>query len=1042
MKTNISLRKAWSLIIVSVVLIPVVALGIWYSYHEYNENLRDSLLIERISNQALSRQIYAEVERLNTLLHSESDAVSRLPHGFISSEIADDIYPLLNSIMQRESSVRQLMVLSSDAEVVAAINPAIATHWGNQKNIDFPEALIPLTGRDYIGSPEKHGDYLAFSMAVPIGKPVKGVLVAIIDVSKIWLEQGSLELGNITTTNYLLDRRGSLISSIKNSRLDASARLTSLPIVRAALTGDDWQVGNEYNGAMNESVYGTYTVIPRLNWILISEVKASEVAGLVRIELSRILFIVLAGMGLFLWASLLLAKRTIKPVDDICLAINKFAHGNLHVDIKASGIAEFDRITADFNKMIKTKLQANQKLQLSDRVFKETHEGIIVTDENAIIIDVNPAFCAMMGYSRDEVIGKGPSLYSSGKHPPKFYADMWRNINEHGYWRGEVWNRRKSGELIAELSVITALFDENHKIINYVGMTTDITNIKKQQEKLELIAHYDVLTQLPNRILFADRFTQAVAHSKRTETSVAVCFIDLDGFKPVNDLYGHSVGDQLLVEVAQRLKTSIREEDTVSRQGGDEFTLLLGNIHSLSECQLMLQRVHEALSAPYLIENERIQVSASSGVTLYPQDDADFDTLIRHADQAMYQAKQLGRNRHHFFNTEQDKAVVEKLHLLDEIRTALAEQQFCLYYQPKINMVTGDVIGAEALIRWQHPEKGLVAPLDFLPIIDGTELEIQVGEWVIEEALGQAKVWGDLGINFQISVNIASHHLLSPSFIDHLKASLVCHPMVQTKQFQLEILETSAFINIAAMSKILRSCRENLGVSIALDDFGTGYSSLTHLRNLPVNVIKIDQSFVRDMLDDPNDYAIIDGVLGLASSFNRNVIAEGVETTEHGLMLLLMGCKHAQGYGIARPMPADELIDWFENYQPNVEWTDYAAVSHNEAEHKIELFKLALKQWKKTFETAIRSADGTDINWPIMEHAHCHCGTWIKRSWNEQLFDAAWLLKFDESHEEMHYIANELVNKYRQGFKVHAREGLVEFQAAYKEIDYLIKHYQ
>lgn len=1056
MTRNISLRRAWSLIIISVVMIPVVTLAIWYSYHKYHDNLRDSLVIEHLSNQARSDQIHAEITRLKTLLHSKSDALSRLVDNINNPNASGELYPLLESIMQSESSIRELMVLSTEANVVAAIDPSlgvldggkmtapevelVGTHWGLPIAADFPEALIPLAGKDYIGSPKRYDDYSAFSMAVPIGTPIKGVLVVIVDVSKIWSNNHSL--GHISSTNYILDRRGALISNIKDSDFNVSDSLTSLPIVRAALSSESWQAGMEYNGAMNEAVYGTYTVIPLLDWVLVSEVLIADITEPVRFELYRILFVVLVGLALFLWASLYIAKRTIKPVDDICLAINKFAHGNLHVDIEHSGIAEFDRITADFNKMIKAKLHANQKLQLSDRVFKETHEGIMVTDASAVIIDVNPAFCGMTGYSRDEVIGHGPSLFSSGKHTPQFYADMWRNIHEHGYWRGEIWNRRKNGELMAELLVITALVDSNGKVINYVGMTSDITHIKKQQETLELIAHYDVLTQLPNRILFADRFVHARAHSKRTDTSVAICFIDLDGFKPVNDMYGHSVGDQLLVEVSRRIKASIREEDTVSRQGGDEFTLILGDIQKLGECELMLKRIHRSLAEPYLIDNQCIKISASSGATLYPLDDADLDTLVRHADQAMYEAKQLGRNRYQFFNTEQDKATVYKLHKLDEVRIALEKNQLCLYYQPKVNMGTGDVIGAEALIRWNHPVKGLIPPLDFLPLISGTDLEIKVGDWVIKQALLQLQTWNELGINFQVSVNIASHHLLSPYFVDNLKEALGCQPQFQAKQLQLEILESSALSNIGAISNVIRSCRENLGVSIALDDFGTGYSSLTHLRNLPVNVIKIDQSFVRDMLDDPNDCAIIDGVLGLANSFNRNIIAEGVETTEHGLMLLLMGCKHAQGYGIARPMPANELPNWYKNYQPNKQWLESASTRRNEQEHKIELLKLSLEQWNKTFEAAILSPNELDDHWPIMEHLHCHCGTWIKRAWNEQLFGAAWLLKLEQSHEEVHHIANELVDKYRQGFKTSARDGLAEFQLASQGLNRLIKHHQ
>ena len=419
---------------------------------------------------------------------------------------------------------------------------------------------------------------------------------------------------------------------------------------------------------------------------------------------------------------------------------------------------------------------------------------------------------------------------------------MWKEINSVGYWHGEVWNCKKDGELYAELLTISTLLDDDGVVRKYVGMSTDITNLKQQQQTLELMAHYDVLTQLPNRILFTDRFSQAMAHSSRTNTSVAVCFVDLDEFKPVNDQYGHAVGDQLLIEVAARLRASIREEDTVSRQGGDEFTLLLGDIQSEEECERMLKRIHLSLAKPYSIDGESIVISASSGATIYPADDADLDTLIRHADQAMYEAKQYGRNRYQLFNAEKDKAIAERLGRLDEIRQALNNGEFCLYFQPKVNMATGDVYGAEALIRWLHPEKGLIPPLDFLPLIDGCDLEIEVGEWVIDQALKRLDQWNSQGLNLEISVNIASYHLVSPSFVSHLGEALKSYTSVEPRHLQLEILESSALSSLAVISEI----------------------------------IKIDQSFVRDMLDDPNDFAIVDGVLGLADAFSREVIAEGV----------------------------------------------------------------------------------------------------------------------------------------------------------------------
>ena len=680
-----------------------------------------------------------------------------------------------------------------------------------------------------------------------------------------------------------------------------------------------------------------------------------------------------------------------------------------------------------------------EKLRLSSLVFSETKEGIVITDAKAAIIDINPAFCDITGYSYKEVIGKNPKILSSGKQSPEFYIDMWQTVNEHGHWQGEIWNRKKDGTLYAELLTISSILDEEGNVLHYVGLFSDITKSKQQQETLTLMAHYDLLTQLPNRMLLADRYTQAIAHSNRNKTLLAVCFLDLDNFKPINDNYGHDVGDQLLIKVSERITANIRDEDTVSRQGGDEFALLLGGIESFAHCEQMLERIILALAQPYLIDKQSISISASIGVSLYPMDDADLDTLLRYADQAMYQAKLAGRNRYHQFNAEQDQQAIEKNIKLPEIEEALSNNEFCLYYQPKINMKAGEVFGAEALIRWQHPKKGLILPAEFLPVIEGTELETKIGDSVINQALKQLAFWKEQRIDIEVSVNISSYHLQSPLFVAKLEDALAMHPNVDSKYLQLEILESSALGDLNTVSSILKTCRDALGVNIALDDFGTGYSSLTHLRNLMVHTIKIDQSFVRDVLDDPNDYAIIDGMIGLAKSFDREVIAEGVETLENGLMLLIMGCDEAQGYGIARPMPAGEIPDWLDNYTPNQEWMICGKKVHTAKEKMLQFFRLALNQWLKHFENNIQSTPDSIKNWPIMTGGKCLCGFWIKHARKEQLFEENCLEKISEVHKSIHRIADDLLNQYQQGKIDAARDGLKEFRATFEKMSNVLE---
>ncbi|PKG77717.1 hypothetical protein CXF80_04985 [Shewanella sp. Actino-trap-3] len=695
--------------------------------------------------------------------------------------------------------------------------------------------------------------------------------------------------------------------------------------------------------------------------------------------------------------------------------------------------------TSSFSAIKQSRLLAEQKkteekLQLSFRVFSDTHEGIIITDAQQHIVDVNPAFSQITGYSREDIIGKTPAILRSGKHSPQFYSAMWQTVSEHGYWLGEVWNRTKQGQLYAELLTISSLTNEHDEVTHYVGMFSDITSSKQQQDQLNMMAHYDVLTKLPNRALFVDRFQQSIAHSLRTGHQLAVCFFDLDDFKPVNDNYGHEAGDRLLIEVANRITVCIREEDTVSRQGGDEFAILLNDIELASQYEATIKRIHQALAQPYFIDDVQHHITVSSGVTLYPSDNADIDTLLRHADHAMYQSKLAGKDRSRLYSPDSDQRIIQKNHLLEEIEQALGNHEFQLYYQPKVNMVSGHVFGVEALIRWIHPGKGLIPPLDFLPFIDGTPLEVRIGEWVINEALQQLDDWKLQGVNLEVSVNISSNHLLSPSFVVNLEKSLAKYPSNNSQYLQLEILESSAFGDINTINHIIETCQNRLGVSFALDDFGTGYSSLTHLRSLPVNTIKIDQRFVFDMLDNPSDYSIIEGVIALTKSFNRNVIAEGVESTEHGLMLLLMGCEQAQGYGIAKPMPAKAFLPWLSNYTPNKNWRVSGNKHRNNTENSLAIFTMLNAQWKETFRKKIVSSPDDHALWPILDVQSCQCGNWIRREKQRPLFETQYIQRLEQAHNNIHFIAHAIQHQYQQGNIDTARNSLVNLELAFDDI--------
>jgi len=568
--------------------------------------------------------------------------------------------------------------------------------------------------------------------------------------------------------------------------------------------------------------------------------------------------------------------------------------------------------------MLRHQREADARLATS--VFRHAHEGVLITDAQGVIRDVNQAFSDITGYAREEVIGRNPRLLGSGRHPPAFYQAMWGTLLARGHWSGEVWNRHKNGELFAEQLTLSAVRDGRGRIRHLVGFMLDITRQKEHQSQLEHMAHYDRLTGLPNRLLLSDRMQQAMARSQRNGMRLAVAYLDLDGFKSINDSYGHDMGDKVLQKVSELMRQSLREGDTLARLGGDEFVAIFESLPHASDSRPCIERLLAAASQRIEFSPHRLKVSASVGVALYPQpDEVEADQLLRQADQAMYQAKLAGKNRSHFFDLEQDIGLRGRHAEVQRIRQALAQSELVLHYQPRVQMRSGAAIGAEALIRWQHPERGLLAPGVFLPLIENDPLICELGCWVIDAALKQIGLWQRAGLHLPVGVNVAPYHLLHPDFVQQLRHLLAQHPQVDPTLLELEIVESSALVDLDQALAVIKDCHE-LGLRMALDDFGTGYSSLTYLKRLPVQTLKIDQSFVRDMLCDSDDLAILEGVIGLAKVFRRDLVAEGVETHEHGRLLLQLGCECAQGYGIARPMPASDILPWLQRWRPPAFW--------------------------------------------------------------------------------------------------------------------------
>ena len=667
---------------------------------------------------------------------------------------------------------------------------------------------------------------------------------------------------------------------------------------------------------------------------------------------------------------------------------------------------------------------AEAHLQLAANVFTYAQEGITITDAEGTIVDVNDTFTRITGYSRDEVIGNNPRILKSGRQDEDFYAAMWQALKSEGRWSGEIWNRRKTGEVYVEMLNISAVKDADGKPTNYVALFSDISSLKEHQSQLERIAHYDALTGLPNRVVLADRLKQATAQTRRRENLMGLVYLDLDGFKEVNDSHGHETGDALLIVLSQRLKEALREGDTLARIGGDEFVAVLTDLSSTRECEVVLSRLLQAAASPVLVKDLTLRVSASLGVTLFPLDSGDPDTLLRHADQAMYQAKQAGKNRYHLFDQERDRQARSHLESYHRIAEALEQEEFVLHYQPKVNMRSGKIVGAEALIRWQHPERGMVPPGEFLPVIEGTELISRLGEWVLNKALGQMAAWSSEGLELAVSVNIAADHLQQHDFLNSLKERLALHHSVKATNLELELLETAALEDIVLVSQVIKDCQA-LGVNISLDDFGTGYSSLTYLKRLPANVLKIDKSFVQDMLWDTEDLSIVEGIIGLADAFRRTVIAEGVETDEHGLMLLKLGCDLGQGYGIARPMPADQMPAWISQWRPGSSWATNRDLVLARNEMPLVYAEVDHRYWVKWVENWV--AGSSDQVPPLDAHL-CRFGSWYHGSGKQQYGSMPEFQAIDTIHEEVHRLGREIVALKQAGRLDEAQAVVVELR--------------
>ena len=548
--------------------------------------------------------------------------------------------------------------------------------------------------------------------------------------------------------------------------------------------------------------------------------------------------------------------------------------------------------------------KAEEKLLLAAKVFENTVEGIVVTDPQGTIEQVNSGFTAITGYSAEEAVGGNPRILKSDRHPQHFYSDMWAKLVDEGHWAGEIWNRRKNGESYPEWLTITAVKNEMGQTTNYVSIFHDITELKRQQDALEYQAQHDALTGLPNRILLGDRLRMALAQLERSDGKLALLFFDLDNFKTINDGLGHGVGDALLVELSRRMEKLLRSGDTLARLGGDEFLVLLPEIESVDAASHIANRMLEALKAPFHHGDVEYFVTASIGVTIAPDDGSEGSKLIKNADMAMYRAKSLGRNNYQYFTPEMDVAAHRRISMEYRLRKAIEAGEFELFYQPLVHIQSGKILGAEALIRWLS-DGTLISPAEFIPLAEDSGLILPLGDWVLRTAARQAKLWQDAGHDLTMSVNISSRQFSGADLATTLREVLL-HTELHPGKLYFEITESMLMGDMGKAESTLLNLRE-AGGTFFLDDFGTGYSSLSYLKRLPIDGLKIDRSFVKDITDDPDSRAIVAAIVSMARTLNLRLVAEGVETQAQRSLLASMGPIVLQGYLASRPVPAQDF---------------------------------------------------------------------------------------------------------------------------------------
>lgn len=916
MKRSLTLKNTWYSLVLLISVVPVLIMLIWIGSLYYQQLLEKHLLQEDFLGELAVEHIQQEVSRLRALLINQSDSLAYTLEREQNIHFMDEI---LHKLVKREPAIHVLLFVNKNNEIITGMETydnrsvpvnergGLLAHWDYSQNMQSDAIKLPLQGQTFTGKIVHHQEGAFFTLSVPVGSTSnpQAILLAHIDASILWTDlQPHLKKDKVI--NYLVDSQGLLLSSSTNSDYSLGDSVKQLPVIKSLLNHKKWDHDQLYSGLQNQQVFGSLSVEDQIGLGVITEIKREDVLKPILLLLVKMILVASFVVIVSLWLGVKMLHLVISPIGSISNEFKRVGRHDYSQSTIVSSFTELQLLVNGFNHMIEEIDKNQHELLKASVVFENTSEGILITDAKHKIVSVNRSFTEITGYSEAEVIGRNPSFLQSGYHDKAFYEGIWSSIKENGEWRGEVRNKRKSGEVYTELLSINTFRDANGELTYHIGVFADISNIKETENKLDYLAHHDQLTGLPNRLLCLVRLEHELQLAQRNSAQVAVLFLDLDLFKNVNDSMGHTKGDILLQQVSSALSRSLRSQDTVSRLGGDEFVIILGSLKSRQDAALVAQSTLTLFTRPFYIDAQEVFIGASCGISVYPDDGEDQNVLLRNADTAMYRAKANGRNNYQFYTQALTDEASERFLIETCLRQALTKNELSVYYQPQYALSNKKIVGLEALLRWHSPVLGSISPAKFIPIAEETGLIVSIGEWVIKTACRQLEIWKDKGcIPVKMAVNLSSRQFSRPG-LEKVIENILLETNLEPEDLDLELTESIIMHDTETVVNTLTKLH-NMGLGLCIDDFGTGYSSLSYIQKFPLDTLKIDRSFVCDITHNSADAEMIDSIIALGHSMHLKVLAEGVETEEQLEYLHKRGCDEVQGFYFSQAVPAGDI---------------------------------------------------------------------------------------------------------------------------------------